>query len=115
MSDFVWFFSVEVRALPSEDQPLVEGSEGTLQCFLPAPSLESALPTLDRFLEAEAFKRIGVRLAQRFRPEATREDVGNSLLSEGIEQVASTGLPCRGVLIVDRETSRWKSPAQEVE
>src|SRR5215813_5409564 len=115
MTNFVWFFLVEVRALPNEEQPLTAGSLGLLQCFVPAETLETALPTLDDYLQTQAFERVSVRIAQRFEPDISREDVENSILSDGIEEVASTGLPCRGVIVLARESSSWKVPPDETQ
>ena len=109
MTDFIWFFRVEVRALTGKSQPLIEGSMAQLQCFVPAPTLEGALPRLDEFLKSESFERVSVRVAHRFEADAPREDVDSDLISKGIQRVVSTGLPSRGVMITADETSLWKT------
>ena len=113
MADNVWYIVADVQALPGDDQPLVEGSEAGLQCFLEAPSLEAALPKLDDFLATQLFARKEIHIVQRFHRDATREEIDNDLLWEGIHEVVSTGNPCRGVLFTNRETSRWKVPPDD--
>ena len=113
MSDFVWFFLVEVRARAGEQQPLVEGSRAMLQCFIPAPDLEGALPRLDKFLGLEAFDRVSVRIVKRFERNADPDEIDNEILSDGISQVASTGTAYRGVMITSKETTRWKDENEQ--
>jgi hypothetical protein len=52
----IWFLLVEVRALPGERQALEAGSIAELECYVPAPTLDAALPLLDEFLRGEAFE-----------------------------------------------------------
>jgi hypothetical protein len=109
MNEGIWFFLAEVRARKGEQQALREGSSAHLQCFLAAASIEDALHKLDGFLAAEAFDRIAVLRAQFFERDYTRSEISNDAVFEGLEHVASTGLPFRGIMVVDRETAAWKS------
>ena len=106
--DFVWLFVVEVLALPRDAQLLEAGSKALLQCFVRASSFDAALPLVDVLLEQEDFRRLDLFRVSRFEPDASREDVNNPNISEGIDAVVRSGLSYRGMLFTAEESARWK-------
>ena len=115
MPEFVWFFLVEVVALPGENQPLVAGSTASLQCFVPGPTIEAGLAGMDTLLEREAFRRVSVKMSRRYRPDTATEETENEVLLAGIAKSVRFGIAVIGVMVTADETSKWKIETESAE
>jgi len=108
MNNPIWYFLVEVRALPGDHQTLVAGSTAELECYVPAVTVDAALAVLDEFLREESFNRLRVEIVRAVDKNSIAKDSNRDFISKCIDDVTSTGRPCRGILFVARETAQWK-------
>jgi hypothetical protein len=82
----------------------VQGSEPSVQVFVPGYRMEEALEQLDRFLASERYERIDLSIARRYDLDDSDEEYPSEYVLRDMQQVASSRKCGIGVVVYSRET-----------
>ena len=104
----VWFFLAHVKALTGNAMRYVPGSTTLVQCFIPEHRIETALASLDSFLETEKFSRFDLSIARRY--ESSEQDIEypTADFEERVKKAAQTGQPDFGMCFSGEDTSAFE-------
>ena len=104
----VWFFLAHVKALPGNAMRYVPGSIIFMQCFIPEHRIETALVSLDSFLETEKFSRFDLSIARRYESSETDVEYSTADVERRVKKAAQAGQPDFGMCFSGEDTSAFE-------